>query len=216
MVAVNAECHCFALTPNHGDFPLFSATQIFEFSYMVYFKRHILCAAPLAFVRLQPFNQAVAPIVLNHSCYYIGIAAFDFGIPTEPVIIEQHFTCLAVFLRIFHNEIFPLTVLANNSADSCPIFSGESFEHTVSHYIVEVIEYRHVVCKSIIVIQSTDFCVVLVQDFQIVQMQQAGAPDGFPNLLVTILLIIFNQKEGLIPRSLLRNKLFQDMEEVIY
>ena len=26
----------------------------------------------------------------------------------------------------------------------------------------------------------------------------------------------FNQKEGLIPRSLLRNKLFQDMEEVIY
>ena len=28
--------------------------------------------------------------------------------------------------------------------------------------------------------------------------------------------ICFNQKEGLIPRSLLRNKLFQDMEEVIY
>ena len=27
---------------------------------------------------------------------------------------------------------------------------------------------------------------------------------------------LFNQKEGLIPRSLLRNKLFQDMEEVIY
>ncbi len=27
---------------------------------------------------------------------------------------------------------------------------------------------------------------------------------------------IFNQKEGLIPRSLLRNKLFQDMEEEIY
>ena len=26
----------------------------------------------------------------------------------------------------------------------------------------------------------------------------------------------FNQKEGLIPRSLLRNKLFQDVEEVIY
>ena len=26
----------------------------------------------------------------------------------------------------------------------------------------------------------------------------------------------FNQKEGLIPRSMLRNKLFQDMEEVIY
>lgn len=28
--------------------------------------------------------------------------------------------------------------------------------------------------------------------------------------------LLFNQKEGLIPRSLLRNKLFQDMEEVIY
>ena len=33
---------------------------------------------------------------------------------------------------------------------------------TVSHYIVEVIEYRHVVCKSVVVIQSTNFCVVLV------------------------------------------------------
>ena len=33
---------------------------------------------------------------------------------------------------------------------------------TVSHYIVEVIEYRHVVCKSVVVIQSTDFCVVFV------------------------------------------------------
>ena len=31
-----------------------------------------------------------------------------------------------------------------------------------------------------------------------------------------ILNSLFNQKEGLIPRSLLRNKLFQDMEEEIY
>ena len=29
-------------------------------------------------------------------------------------------------------------------------------------HLVEVIEYRHVVCKSVVVIQSTDFCVVLV------------------------------------------------------
>ena len=47
-------------------------------------------------------------------------------------------------------------------ADSCPIFSSKGFEHTVSHYIVEVIEYRHVVCKSVVVIQSMNFCVVLV------------------------------------------------------
>ena len=32
----------------------------------------------------------------------------------------------------------------------------------------------------------------------------------------TMKTVPFNQKEGLIPRSLLRNKLFQDMEEVIY
>ena len=85
---------------------------------MVYFKRHIFCAAPLALVRLQPFNQAVASIILNGSCYYIGISAFYFGIPAETVIVEQHFSNLAVFLRILHNKIFPLTVLADNSADS--------------------------------------------------------------------------------------------------
>ncbi|XBX06858.1 hypothetical protein QMP26_01240 [Enterocloster clostridioformis] len=34
--------------------------------------------------------------------------------------------------------------------------------------------------------------------------------------VIPIFYSVFNQKEGLIPRSLLRNKLFQDMEEVIY
>ena len=40
----------------------------------------------------------------------------------------------------------------------------------------------------------------------------------FPDLYLTRISLkrTFNQKEGLIPRSLLRNKLFQDMEEVIY
>ena len=129
---------------------------------MVYFERHILCAAPLAFVRLQPFHQTVASIVLNYSCYYIGIAAFHFGIPAKTVVVEQRFSLFAIFLRILHNKIFPLTVLADNSADSCPILSGESFEHTVSHYIVKVVEYSHIICEPIIVVQSTDFCIVLV------------------------------------------------------
>ena len=99
---------------------------------MVYFKRHILCAAPLAFVCLQPFYQAVAPIILNYSCYNVGIAAFDFDIPAEPIVVEQHFPHLAVFLRILHNEVFSLAVLADNSADSCPIFSSKGLEYCIS------------------------------------------------------------------------------------
>ena len=84
---------------------------------MVYFERHILCATPLAFVRLQPFNQAVAPIVLDYSCYHIGVAVFHFGISANTVIVEQHFTNFAIFLRVLHNKIFPLTVLADSPAD---------------------------------------------------------------------------------------------------
>ena len=47
-----------------------------------------------------------------------------------------------------------------------------------------------------------------------------GIVIGF-NIIAALVTIMgfnrmFNQKEGLIPRSLLRNKLFQDMEEVIY
>ena len=38
---------------------------------------------------LQPFNQAVASIIFNGSCYYIGISAFYFGIPAETVIVEH-------------------------------------------------------------------------------------------------------------------------------
>ena len=129
---------------------------------MVYFKRHILCATPLTPVCLQSFYKAITPIILKNSCYYIRISAFYFSVPAEPIIVKQYLSDLAVFLRILHNKIFSLTVLADNSADSCPIFSSKGFEHTVSHYIVEVIEYRHVVCKSVVVIQSTDFCVVLV------------------------------------------------------
>ena len=129
---------------------------------MVYFKRHILCATPLTPVCLQSFYKAITPIILKNSCYYIRISAFYFSVPAEPIIVKQYLSDLAVFLRIFHNKILSLTVLADKSADSCPIFSSKGFEHTVSHYIVEVIEYRHVVCKSVVVIQSTDFCVVLV------------------------------------------------------
>ena len=121
---------------------------------MVYFKRHIFCAAPLAFVCLQPLNQAVASIVLDYSCYYVGGSAFNFGVPAETVIVEQHFAHHAVFLRIFHNKIFPLTVLADNFADSCPIFSGESFEHTVSHYIIEVVEYGYIVCEPVVALRT--------------------------------------------------------------
>ena len=129
---------------------------------MVYFKRHILCTTPFTPVCLQSFYKAITPIILKNSCYYIRISAFYFSVPAEPIIVKQYLSDLAVFLRIFHNKIFSLTVLADNSADSCPIFSSKGFEHTVSHYIVEVVEYRHVVCKSVVVIQSTDFCVVLV------------------------------------------------------
>lgn len=74
---------------------------------MVYFKRHIFCAAPLALVRLQSFNQAVASIILNGSCYYIGISAFYFGIPAETVIVEQHFSHLAVFFGYSTTKSFP-------------------------------------------------------------------------------------------------------------
>ena len=74
---------------------------------MVYFKRHILCAAPLAFVRLLPSNQAVAPIVLDYSCYYIGVAVFHFGIPAKTVIVEQHFTNFAIFFGYSTTKFFP-------------------------------------------------------------------------------------------------------------
>ena len=50
--------------------------------------------------------------------------------------------CIRDSLRILHNKIFPLTVLADNSADSCPIFSSKGFEHTVSHYIEMCIRDR--------------------------------------------------------------------------
>ena len=47
---------------------------------MVYFKRHILCAAPFALVRLQPFNQAVAVSYTHLSLTGVfsgGILLFD-------------------------------------------------------------------------------------------------------------------------------------------
>ena len=85
---------------------------------MVYFKRHILCATPLTPVCLQSFYKTITPIILKNSCYYIRISAFYFSVPAEPIIVKQYLSDLAVFLRIFHNKIFSLTVLADNSADS--------------------------------------------------------------------------------------------------
>ena len=106
-----AERHCLALAPNHGNFPLFPAAQVFELSYMVYFNRCILCTAPLTLTRFQPLYQAIASAVFKHSCNHSGVAAFHFGITAKPVVLERHLSNLAVFLRILHNKIFPLTVL---------------------------------------------------------------------------------------------------------
>ena len=102
-------------------------------------------------------------------------------------------------------------VLLNNSADSCPVFSGKGLEHTVSHYIVEVVEDGHIVCEPVVVVQSTDFCVVLVQDFQIIQVQQAGAPDRFPNLFISVLFVVFNL-EGMIGEQPLDPLVVGDIE----
>jgi hypothetical protein len=105
-----------------------------------------------------------------------------------------------------------LTVLADNSADSYPIFSGESLEHTVFHYIIEAVEYGYIVCEPVVVVQSTDFCVVLVQEFQIVQVQQAGAPDRFPNLLVSILFVVFNL-EGIVGKQAFHSLIMGGIEQ---
>ena len=85
---------------------------------MVYFNRYILCTAPLTSTRFQPLYQAIASVVLKNSCYYIRVSASYFSVAAEPIVVKQYLSDLAVFLRIFHNKIFPLTVLADNSADS--------------------------------------------------------------------------------------------------
>ena len=54
--------------------------------------------------------------------------------------------------------------------------------------------------------------IVTVTDYAEYLFKIAGIDMGVP----AFAFFDFNQKEGLIPRSLLRNKLFQDMEEVIY
>lgn len=55
------------------------------------------------------------------------------------------------------------------------------------------------------------FCVVLVQDFQIIQVQQAGAPDRFPNLFISVLFVVFNL-EGMIREQPLDPLVVGDIE----
>lgn len=121
-MAVNAKRHGLALAPNHGNFPLFPAFQILEFSNMVHFQRNILRTTPLAFVSFQPFYEAVASIVLNGSCHYIRIFLAYFCVAAESLIVEQCLPDLAIFLQVLHGKIFSFTVFSNDSADSCPIF----------------------------------------------------------------------------------------------
>ena len=57
--------------------------------------------------------------------------------------------------------------------------------------------------------ESSDIDIMILVDSTEDTIKQKGR-------MVSDITFDFNQKEGLIPRSLLRNKLFQDMEEEIY
>ena len=102
---------------------------------------------------------------------------------THTLIVEHH-GFHPVFRLIRYGKIFIMAVFANDFPHTRPILSGEGLVHTELHHIEEGVQHRRVVCQTVVVVHSPYFCVVLVQDFDVIQAYQPRTSHRFPYLFV--------------------------------
>ena len=70
------------------------------------------------------------------------------------------------------------------------VFCSKCLEHTEFHHIVKIVQHRNIVGNFIIIVQTTNFRVVLFQDFKVIEVYQMVSVDGFPNFFVPVVCIV--------------------------
>ena len=62
----------------------------------------------------------------------------------------------------FYPDVLANTILSNNFAFGCTVFTGQGFIETVLHDIAELVQLRAIVCNRIIITESPHLTIVLV------------------------------------------------------
>ena len=88
-------------------------------------------------------------------------------IPPHSLIVKDY-GFLTGFTLIGNYKVPVLCVFLDDFSHACPVLPSESFVHAVFHHIEEIIQYGCVVCDAIVIVQPSDFCIILVQNFQVI------------------------------------------------
>ena len=89
----------------------------------------------------------------------------------EPLVVEQQ-CCPSLFCLVFDAKILTNAVLIPDFPNMRLVFCAKCFEHTEFHYIVKIVQHRNIVGNLIIIVQATNFGVVLFQDFKVIEVNQ--------------------------------------------
>lgn len=147
---------------------------------------NILCfgSAELAYMALQSVCQTCIAAVLICSANNVRVFRHNnSAVAPHTLIVEHHGLC-PVFRWIGYGEVPVVAVFADDFSHTCPILSSEGLVHAELHHIEEGVQHRCVVCQPIIVVHSPHFCIVLVQNLNIIQAYQPRTPYRFPYLFV--------------------------------
>ena len=141
---------------------------------------NILCfgSAELAYMDFQSVCQTCIAAVLICSANDVRVFRHsNSAVAPHTLIVEHHGLCPA-FRWIGYGEVPIVAVFANDFSHTCPILSSEGLVHAELHHIEEGIQYRCIVCQPIIVVHAPHFCIVLVQNLNIIQAYQARRRTG--------------------------------------
>ena len=155
---------------------------------------NILCfgSAELAYMTLQSVCQTCIAAVLICSANNVWVSRHnDFVVMTHALIVEHHRPC-PVFRWIGYSEVPIVAVLADDFPHARPILSGEGLVHAELHHIEEGVQPRCVVRQPVVVVHAPHFCIVLVQNLNIVQAYQTRTTYRLPHLFVSVGFVTVN------------------------
>ena len=132
---------------------------------MVDFYLTVRFAAELTLPCGQPFHQAGFSGVLHRVGNVVHSPISQNRLPGKPIVVKQTGLVSSFAVGEAHAKVFANPQLSNRFSHTGAVLGGKGFEHTVLHDVPKRTRGCRVIGNAVIIAESPDFAVVLVDDF---------------------------------------------------
>ena len=182
-MAICTERQSLAVSCNHKALPVAFSFQILEFSDMVDFYLTVRFAAELTLPCGQPFHQTGFSGVLHRVGNVVHSPISQSWLPGEPIVVKQTGLVSPLAVGEAHAKVFANPQLSNRFSHTGAVLGGKGFEHTVLHDVPKRTRSCRVVGNAVIIAESPDFAVILVENFQVIVVLEEVPGFCFPVFL---------------------------------